>query len=331
MRLILHIGMGKTGTSSIQKALEASQDKLAETGCHYLGMWLDEPGEPFAGFQGLPKLFASSPEQQKALASSFVARMHAKEKEEGYNTFVFSNEALFEQAERIIPFVNVLRQETDLCILAYLRDPHEWLPSAFAQWGIRHKTKCGPLQPFGEAGRSLILQYEALRSWFRYFGDSLFVRRHEKSLDVVSDMAEFCGLDLVGSSARHLERSEPAELLMRAAFNARFSQQVLPDRFNRVVFPTGQKIQSLRELADLCFQNDEIDEIVEEQRDLFEFIAAEFGPDFNFLEKQYRPAKVPDHSELQQRMLDYLVEMTLQQAARIKQLEKRIAALEEDQ
>ena len=36
-KLLLHVGMGKTGTSSIQKALELSSAKLRAEGVNYLG------------------------------------------------------------------------------------------------------------------------------------------------------------------------------------------------------------------------------------------------------------------------------------------------------
>ena len=40
--LLFHIGMGKTGTSSIQYALDSSADRLAAKGVRYLGMWMGE-------------------------------------------------------------------------------------------------------------------------------------------------------------------------------------------------------------------------------------------------------------------------------------------------
>lgn len=331
MRLILHIGMGKTGTSSIQKALEASHEKLAEQDVHYLGMWLDMLGEPFKGFRGLPALFGTPPEKQQELAQVFVAHMHDIADNEGPETFVFSNEALFQQACRITPFIEVLKRETQLDIIAYMRDPHQWLPSAFAQWGIRHKTEAGPLQPFPEAGRSLIRQYESMADWIERFCENLVVRRHDKSLDVVKDFAEFCGFDLVEGNGRFLERSEPAELLMRAAFNSRFKDQVLPERFNNHVFPNGKRVRSLRDLASLCFQYDQLEEIVEEQRPLFEGLARELGPDFDFLGGEGVSRDQPDYAQIQQRVIDYLVELSLDQALRIERLESRIATLEKAQ
>ena len=43
MELILHIGMGKTGSTAIQLTLRNNIAKLQDAGADYLGMWL-EPG-----------------------------------------------------------------------------------------------------------------------------------------------------------------------------------------------------------------------------------------------------------------------------------------------
>ncbi len=42
MRIVFHIGMGKTGTTSIQHALKESADALARQNAAFLSMSLDE-------------------------------------------------------------------------------------------------------------------------------------------------------------------------------------------------------------------------------------------------------------------------------------------------
>ena len=63
MRLILHVGMGKTGTSSIQKVLEANQAGLKAQKAHYLGMWFDFVDPRYHGIQGVRDVFEQSPDE----------------------------------------------------------------------------------------------------------------------------------------------------------------------------------------------------------------------------------------------------------------------------
>ncbi|KZZ01031.1 hypothetical protein A3747_20425 [Sulfitobacter sp. HI0076] len=213
-----------------------------------------------------------------------------------------------------------------MSFLAYMRDPRAWLPSAYTQWAIRHKTNEGPIQDFPTAARRLIGQYEGIRFWQQNFGDVLTVRPFEPGFDVVQDFAATVGLTLPDTKTRKLERAEPADTLMRAMFNTRFPGQVLPDRFDRFVTNSSHApVPSTHEMAERCFCHDGADEIIAEKRNLFEHIRDAVGLDF--LEGEPRQSKSPDEAELQRRVIDYLVEVTFDQAQRLKRLERLVNEL----
>jgi hypothetical protein len=152
------------------------------------------------------------------------------------------------------------------------------------------------------------------------------VRLFESRLDVVEDFAKAVGLNLPKSDIRRLERAEPADILLRAMYNTRFPEQVLPDRFDRFVTNSSQApIPSMHEMAERCFRHEGAEQIITEKRALFEYIRDSIG--FDFLDGEPKPSRMPDERDLQRRVIDYLVEVTFDQAQRLKRLERLINEL----
>lgn len=322
MKLIFHIGMGKTGTSSIQQALRSNSAQLAQQKASYLGLWFDAIDPDYLGIEGQEKFFALDPAKMRLAADRFGAALLERSRNSSTETFLLSNENIFASGPVLDPFLRrLLENGIEVSLIAYLRNPVSWLPSAYTQWGVYHKTAPGPIKPYEARARELIGQYEGIRFWLDGYGDRLIVRQFEKGVDVVQDFGEAVGLSLQSLDARQLERSEPADILLRAMFNDRVPSPVLPERFNNVVVNTGKKpVPSLREMADRCFSTDCTEEIVAEKRELFEFIRDRLGMDF--VDSPGERSSIPDHAELQQRVIDYLVEITLDQARRLKRLER---------
>ncbi|MFC2970478.1 polysaccharide biosynthesis protein [Acidimangrovimonas pyrenivorans] len=332
MRIIFHVGMGKTGTSSVQHALATSTERLAAQKVAYLGMWFDAIDPGFRGYEGQERFFTSDAATMESHAEQFYDRLAARSAAEGIETFVLSNEAIYGNVHNFTPFLRRLQAKPDVAlqIVAYIRNPYAWLPSAYAQWGIRHKQQPGSIQPYGQRARDLLGIYSGFRAWAENFGDCLAVRRHDKGIDVLADFAETTGLALESMGKRQLERAEPAETLLRALFNNRFEEPVLPERFERVVVDTSLcPVPSLHDMTEFCFRHDETAEIIDEQRPLFEFIRDRLGIDY--LSETPAPAPPPDEAEIQRRMIDYLVEITLNQAQRLKRLERQIKDLRDAQ
>ncbi len=325
MKLVVHIGMGKTGTSSIQRALATSQPGLASQRAAYLGMWFDMIDPAYTGLMGERRFRTSSPDRMRDHAAALHAVLERRAGEEGIETFVFSNESIFSGIRTMAPFLTALQDRLDLRLVAYLRDPRDWLPSAYTQWGIRHKANDGPVQPFPQRARTLIEAYENIRGWVDQFPDVLTVRRFDTGTDVVADFASVAGIALEPLDRRYLERDEPVETMLRAQFNSHYPGEVLPDRFNRVVINTARRpVPSARELADLCLRHDGIDEIVREKQELFAFVRDRVGLDFLSDDAGEAGREVPTAADLQSRLVDYLLEITLDQARRIQRLERLV-------
>lgn len=325
-KIVFHIGMGKTGTTSIQQTLLGASDQLATQNARYLGMWFGILGDEFRNFPGLARLAASTAAEQKDHARVFANHIRVVGRRTGATTFIHSNESIFEQPVALDPFFRAIREEVEAVLLCYVRPPHDWLPSAFNQWNIRHKTLPGPLQPFAERARALIAVYEAIRVWREGFGDVLQVRRYDSGEDVVADFADAVGITLAPSAVRHLERTEAAENLLRGLFNDRFADTVMPAVFDRTIL-VGARIPapSVDRMIDIVTSLDSLDAVVAERRAVFEYIREAFGID---LLRNSAPAPSPAGPDgIRARLIDYLVEITLSQGIRIHQLERRLEKL----
>ncbi len=330
MKLILHIGMGKTGTSSIQHALNASRNDLLENKTQYLGMWFNLIDPAYGNHLGLRKLFEDLEENSDAYAAKFLDGLKNQARTNATNTFILSNEAIFGSFHKIEPFLTALKDEIDLELILYVRNPRSWLPSAYTQWGLHHKTNKGPLKSFKDSAESLLDIYQNILKWHDAFPDILTARRHESNIDVVDDFAETCKISLLNTGKRVLDRSEPAETLLRAAFNNRYEQEVFPDRFNNLIFRNSKPVSSISQLSEMCFEYEGLDSLITENSKTFTDINERLGSDFDFLSEDTSKKSAPDRTELQLRLIDHLVEMTFQQGERLAKLEKEVNALKEN-
>ena len=328
MKLTVHIGMGKTGTSSIQKALRSNEAKLRDQGAAFLGMWFTDIDPAFARQDGQKAFFAANSAEMAAHAVTFKKAMAARADADDTDRFILSNEGFFGRVAKLTPFLKALAPEIEVNLIAYVRDPRSWLPSAYTQWGVRHKENKGPVQPFAERATTLIGQYKPLRLWHEAFGDALDVRVYKKDLNVVQDFAEAAGVDLDVSAKRYLERAEPAEVLLRALFNDRFEDGVMPERFAAAVLPPSTGVvTSLADMSERCFDQSSLDEIIAENQRHFDYIRDEIGIDL--MAGPAPAAKETDQKVLSARLLDHLTEITLGQALRIHRLERDVRDLTE--
>ena len=332
MQVIFHIGMGKTGTTSIQHSLAHNTHALAAQNTQYLGMWFDAIDAKFEGLVGFGRFVTQTPEDLERCATAFHASLDQINKTDGIKTFVLSNESLFHNGARLAPFFHALQAlGVELRFLAYLRDPRTWLPSAHTQWALRHKTNKGKVQSFGQSARRLIAFYEGITDWLEHFGAATQVREAGVGNDVVSDFANATGLALEPLEKRALERPEAGDTLLRAMFNNRVHEPTLPDRFNRIVRNGSTKtVPSLRDFTDLCFDHSETENVIAENAKIFEIIRDQTGLDFLKPAKSETGTAIPDEAEIQRRVIDYLIDITFHQAQRLNRLELIVDRLLKD-
>lgn len=327
MRLIFHIGMGKTGSSSIQHALASNNIQLSKQNAQYLGMWFDMIDNKYRGVQNQSQFFDLPKDEILKGADRLIAVLREKNETQGFETFLFSNEALSGRAQSLEPLIFKLQEGgIEVSLIGYARDPSAWLASAYVQWGIHDKTDQGPLQPFATKARTLVSWYNGLLEWHRLMGEILTVRPYDLATDIVSDFAEAVGVVLEAPKTRVYERVEDAEIFLRARFNSRFDKTVLPDLFNKSVFHGLSVVPTLDDILARSFDYAETSVIVAESAKLFDEFFAAFG--FDLREAGVKPPSLPDAEELRRRLLDAVMEISLEQARRIHDLEYRISKLE---
>lgn len=328
MKLYLHIGMGKTGTTSIQSALADSKDRLLTQNAHYYGMWFNFLDPKFTGVVGVRDMLRSSPELLVSYAERMIAHMQQMSEKQGIDTFILSNEDISSHIGHVGPFIKTLAEKSDLKLVMYVRDVQSWLPSAYAQWAMRHKTAIGKIPPFREAAPRLVQLYKGIDAWKEQFPDHMMFRKYDKSVDVVADFASVVGFDIAPLMHRALERSEDAELLLRAVFNNRFNGEVFPDRFNRVVFAPGrQTAPAIKQLIADYFDYSGADEVIASELPYFKAVGEKIGVDFS--SGGSADVKPVDEVALRNRVSEYLLEIVLDQANRLQQFERRLKDLEE--
>lgn len=329
MEIILHIGMGKTGTSSIQEALLLNRDNLLKQGVLYLGMWFDIIEPKFAKISGQADFFRSSPDEMKDLARVFVRNVAARLKETGAEKAIISNEEIYAQVGAISPFIAEIKEFTKVRLISYVRDPREWLPSAYNQWSVYHKTYMGPIRSYKEMSRELIGTYHGFQLWGAHFSDLITVRKFDRKINIVDDFSAVAGINLPITALRTQERTEPAEGLLRLVFSNQDSAQYLPSDFDAAIFGLALKqVPSIAHLADMSLNYEQTDDILSKRGNLFEYIKEKFGVDV--LEGVAPPQTPIDLPALRNRLLEYALSMLHAQSLRIRSLEAAIEELQRE-
>lgn len=262
----------------------------------------------------------------RAHAESLVAQLRILQEETGIGRFLYSNEGFYGQVLNMIPFVSVLRTLADVRLVAYARDPRDWLPSAYNQWSIFHKTYPGPLLPYEEMARTLVRVYSGFQLWGETFGDILTVRLFSKSLNVVQDFGDTLGLELEPPAERTLERIDPAEGLLRAVYNNRLEGSILPVQFDNAMKGVDfSKSLGIEQVVETAFDYGQTDAVVAEVSPIFDYIKTTFGIDL-LAGPAPRQARV-DAQDLRNRALEHVLQIVMSQADRIRELEQAVAGL----
>ena len=136
-QLILHVGMHKTGTTSIQKSL----DGLADGGVRYVNLANPNHTGPIGaafsteGQRGNRLRAGRTPEQLATVKKRTLERLHAELAQKEFHTFVISGEgivflpraALRDLRDTVLKYVDRIQ------VFAYVREPVGFCSSAFQQ------------------------------------------------------------------------------------------------------------------------------------------------------------------------------------------------------
>ena len=329
MKILFHIGMGKTGTTSLQNALAANSVALAEQGICYLGKWFDTLGSQYKKPNGIQHIFNQRPAKQTELARQFfdvVSKVAAQDKVE---SFIFSNEAIFVMAKSSKPFFKELQKLLEVKFVAYLREPGSWLPSAYSQWGLRHKKDEGPIKPFRDMGDELAKMYYPVIDWHQLYGESIAFRKFDKNIDIIEDFSALAKINLKVATSKARVRDDLVESVFRAAFNSDFPKAVHPDLFTNTVYNAASKPpKNLKNFIENCFDYSSLSEIIKNNENIFKYINDDIKLELNY--QNIDTPKSIKIDDLTHDIIGYLVAITLDQSKRIKKLEKMVNILQEE-
>lgn len=325
LELVLHIGMGKTGSSAIQKTLRESSNILRSQKTKYTGMWLDT--EERGSRPSYQDFFHADSTTWAERSRDFLNVMMEQAASDGFKTFIASNESFFHHADSFKVFVDEMRNHCDVRVCAYARNPINWLPSAYSQWGIRHKTMNGEIPAYPELAKQFVHQYETLMEWPELLGDITDIFFYDDYDDVVKHFFEYCGLPRDGEKEAFYTRSEPVESLLRALFNNRFPASVRPERYNTVI---GKHVRggvtSIDEAVGKYLDYSNTEQIVKENQHIFDRFEEVTG--LNLLKGKANAKKTEDVEGLRRRLFDFVIEIVIAHSMNIRALDKRLSDFE---
>jgi len=263
VKLIVHIGHGKTGSSSIQKTLLNAREDLEARKVKYLGLMLEhartKPPKSWQHRSGSGFFFGQFPEEtaQHELAEVLRTELSQLEKD-GYRHAIWSNEWIFERPARILPvLVDLAARGRNIEIQVYLRRHDKWAVSAYTQWGLRHKTYQGVILPFAEWARrrgARFARYHSLiHPWRDAFQDKVRVMNFDATGDVTEHFLRVNGISGIPVLSDNVSPPD-AELISAVVYNSAKTEEVPTARFDRIAKlvarfdETGAEVPPLDEL-----------------------------------------------------------------------------------
>lgn len=136
--LVLHIGFPKCGSTSIQSAMIRNQKMLRTRGIVIVDQTFRHPGQGQAKAVAqveLGQILAEADPSEKIAEG--LAAISASAIAHGDRVCVISSESLGNAKEFAPLFQPAVELFSDITVLAYVRPQHEWLPSAWKQFGLK--------------------------------------------------------------------------------------------------------------------------------------------------------------------------------------------------
>jgi hypothetical protein len=197
-RVILHVGTGRTGTSTIQTFLERNRLLLHKHDFDYAG----------------PNDLVSCPQEEGCWDEGGLSRglreLKQRMQDARTGSMIWSRESLstydFIKSTERVRMIKDAFPASHPQVVIYLRRQDHYLRSAYLQWGIKDKTYPGPTRKFDESlalatlpdidkMRHNNLDYDALvKPWIDVFGhENVTVRIFEKDQLIEGNLLrDFC-------------------------------------------------------------------------------------------------------------------------------------------
>lgn len=260
MKLVVHVGMGKTGTSALQYFLDSEEKELRRNGIVYVGTRLQNAIKDTPIYHQGDVNRVSLLERGLSLLEKNLSRGAGSIK-----SVVWSNEAFSmgynprEVVRCLIDFVDSSEIFTSIKFLLVLRRQDEWVESAYKQWAMKHKTNHGRriMTPDEFVDNNIrLLDYNRVVDDWMYDEGFLDVVSYDdvmKQGGMINFFCERFSIDYKKSfdGYKNVHESLGVSLSkMVSLYNRGFEEEVLPSAFLDVIKDAG--VEELSE-SNECF------------------------------------------------------------------------------
>ena len=241
--LVLHIGAGKTGSTSIQFSLRQADEALAAQQTTYTGLMLEKVAgaERYSWcVEGAPHRYFQAPDREGSNDEVYrtILEELTRQGEQGVRQVIWSNEAFLTRHDRILPVIAQLRRDgVPIRLICYVRRHDKWARSAYVQFGLKFKTYQGPLRDFKEwAANQNIAYAQDLEVWRTACPDILELYNFDEIKDVAAHFLGLCDLTDI-EIVRANDSPSNALLAAWSVFNGAKDAVVRPNAFTRLAAP----------------------------------------------------------------------------------------------
>jgi len=294
MRIIVHIGAEKTGTSSVQQFLTQNREKLKSAGYLYptaqgyeSHMSLPAACQNDAVRDDLRMIYGlDSVQKIREFRVALVEQLRGQAREGKYSHMVVSSEHCSSrlvspvEVERLAQMLRKISQ--DVIALVYIRRQDEFLCSSYST-DVKSGFSGRMTLPGEELRRNRYDYHALLRRWASVFGKEnvvcrIYEQKRLKNGDIVDDFADAAGLPLTGEYSRPARVNESLDVTA-LEFLRLFNRSVPcfrnnarnPDRGNIV-----QVLKRVSEGATPALLERELTQFMRQFRDSNRRVAVEF-------------------------------------------------------
>ena len=335
VKFTLHVGMGKAGSTALQKFLGEEAAFLKDHRCFYLGRLLKRiPGGDWGATQ-----------TEVAKSSTMVTALEALEEyaatpnfRKDFDHIIWSNEVLamspnpVRQIDALAAFFEKSTLFTSVEIVLVFRRQDDWLESAYRQWALQNKLQPGyaVLTPEQYAEREArLLDYHAIyTAWSAKLPVRVVTFDEVKAKGgVVEYFAELWGLNGV-PEPQNYQRIRPAIGPALSALYSAFNRSYPVRMHARTAkqFVEKYRLPELSGEGQVCIPIETRAQVLARYSNSNDALAHALGRDSLFPPPTDMPLDL--YTNTTEDMISYLVRIAKAQSSEIDRLRSRIIALE---